>query len=265
MLIKPAFFDEFTCKASACRQTCCAGWEIYVDDDTAARYETLLDSGEKRLLERTADGILLCREGGRCKFLRGDGLCELIISHGEEILCDICREHPRFYSYSENGSVCEAGVGLCCEEAVGLWLSADPEFIREDDGYEPDSDELLTLDRQTRLISELLSGKAAIPELDYKRLRGIYGRMETLEPLDFPEDFSADLRADERTRRLMAYYVYRWYFEYPDFALTFAAANALMTLSLGGDFSDAARRISAEVEYDPDNTSLVIEGISCLI
>lgn len=265
MLVKPAFFDEFTCKASACRHTCCAGWEIYVDDDTASRYEKLLDSGEKRLLERTPDGILLCREGGRCKFLRDDRLCDLIISYGEEVLCDICREHPRFYSYSENGSVCEAGVGLCCEEAAALWLSADPEFVREDDGYEPDSNELALLDRQMRLISELLSGKAGLPEPDYKRLREVYGRMETLEPLAFPENFSADLISDERTRRLMAYYVYRWYFEYPDFALTFAAANALMTLSLGGDFSDAARRISAEVEYDPDNTSLVIEGISGLV
>lgn len=111
MFVKPDFFDSFRCIASDCAHTCCAGWEIAVDPDKAALYDQLLDESEKRRLLPAPDGTLLCREGGRCGFLRDDGLCDLIIRRGEDALCDICREHPRFYSYSENGNIREGGQG----------------------------------------------------------------------------------------------------------------------------------------------------------
>ncbi len=129
MLVKPTLLKAFVCKASECRHTCCAGWEISVDPDTAELYDELLSDDERERLEVTPEGILLCREGERCGFLCPDGLCSLIISHGEDVLCDICREHPRFYSYSEDDGICEAGVGLCCEKAAELWLSEDPRFV----------------------------------------------------------------------------------------------------------------------------------------
>ena len=33
-LLKPDFYDDFVCIASRCRDTCCAGWEIEVDEET---------------------------------------------------------------------------------------------------------------------------------------------------------------------------------------------------------------------------------------
>ena len=39
------------------------------------------------------------------------------------MLCDICREHPRFYEWY--GEYKDAGVGLCCEEAVRLLLESE--------------------------------------------------------------------------------------------------------------------------------------------
>lgn len=33
-LLKPDFYDGFACIASRCRDTCCAGWEIEVDEET---------------------------------------------------------------------------------------------------------------------------------------------------------------------------------------------------------------------------------------
>ena len=41
---KPAFFDQFHCIGSACTDTCCAGWEIEVDETTAEGY--LAEKGE---------------------------------------------------------------------------------------------------------------------------------------------------------------------------------------------------------------------------
>ena len=39
--IKPDFYDDFRCIASACRHSCCAGWEIDIDEDTADYYAEL--------------------------------------------------------------------------------------------------------------------------------------------------------------------------------------------------------------------------------
>ncbi len=35
-------------------------------------------------------------EDGRCAFLNENNLCDIYIQLGEEALCDICTEHPRF-------------------------------------------------------------------------------------------------------------------------------------------------------------------------
>ena len=35
----PNYFNEFKCIASECEDTCCAGWEIVIDDETHKRYE----------------------------------------------------------------------------------------------------------------------------------------------------------------------------------------------------------------------------------
>ena len=37
-LLKPDFYDAFVCIASRCRDTCCAGWEIEVDEETLKKY-----------------------------------------------------------------------------------------------------------------------------------------------------------------------------------------------------------------------------------
>ena len=259
MLIKPDFFDSFTCLASRCRHTCCAGWEIAVDPDTERLYESLLSGDELSRLIRTPDRLLLCREGERCGFLNPDGLCELILSHGEDSLCDICREHPRFYSYSNDGGICEAGVGLCCEEAARLWLEADPRFVSEDDFEDAGDEELRLLDAQAEQLRLALAGE--LPMLRYDRLLELYGRLETLEPLVFSD---AEPILPDSARRLAAYYIYRWYFEYPRTAVLFAAANCVMTAALGGDFIDSARRLSCEVEYDPDNTAMLMESLPAI-
>lgn len=121
---KPSFFDQFKCIGSACTDTCCAGWEIEVDETTAEGY----------LAEKGAFGDRLRREIGsepgeyffklqnnRCPFLNKENLCDIFINLGEDRLCDICREHPRFYNWF--GDYTEVGLGLCCEEAERLLFS----------------------------------------------------------------------------------------------------------------------------------------------
>ena len=35
----PDYFDEFSCLAGACPHSCCIGWEVVIDEDTAWRYQ----------------------------------------------------------------------------------------------------------------------------------------------------------------------------------------------------------------------------------
>lgn len=117
--VVPSYYKDFRCIAGDCRHTCCVGWEIGVDEDSAARFAAdpltaphLLpgDPPQLRLLS-----------GERCPFLRQDGLCEMIVQRSEEFLCQICRDHPRFRNFWSDRV--ELGLGLVCEEAARLILS----------------------------------------------------------------------------------------------------------------------------------------------
>ena len=82
---------------------------------------------------KISDGCFVMGDDDRCPFLRDDNLCEMILKHGEDYLCDICREHPRFYN--DMGDRVEAGIGLVCEEACRLALERETPFeLVADDG-----------------------------------------------------------------------------------------------------------------------------------
>ena len=123
MLLRvPDFYDSFRCIAGKCTDTCCVGWEIDVDDVSAKRYAKVKGTFGEMLRENIEDGHFKLLAGDRCPFLRQDGLCDMICNLGEESLCDICREHPRFVEVY--GDIMEKGIGLCCEEGVRLLLES---------------------------------------------------------------------------------------------------------------------------------------------
>ena len=45
-LIKPTFYDAFSCIASACPDSCCQEWDVLVDPDQAISLGTRLDRTE---------------------------------------------------------------------------------------------------------------------------------------------------------------------------------------------------------------------------
>ena len=123
-LYVPEYYPQFRCIASRCGHTCCAGWEIDIDGESLARYERLPgDFGERlrRSISREGAPHFILDEGERCPLLNGDNLCDLILREGEDALCQICRDHPRFRNYF-SGRV-EMGLGLVCEAAGRLILS----------------------------------------------------------------------------------------------------------------------------------------------
>ena len=125
MLLRvPEYYHQFQCIASACPDNCCIGWEIDIDQESAARYrETEVPFGDRLRAAIRREGETACfrLNGERCAMLNGDNLCEIILNLGEDALCQICRDHPRFTDTF--GSLRETGVGLCCPEAARLLLS----------------------------------------------------------------------------------------------------------------------------------------------
>ena len=39
----PHYYRKFQCVASECEDTCCAGWEIMIDDKALEKYKKVLD------------------------------------------------------------------------------------------------------------------------------------------------------------------------------------------------------------------------------
>lgn len=188
---KPSFFDQFKCIGSACTDTCCAGWEIEVDETTAEGY----------LAEKGAFGDRLRREIGsepgeyffklknnRCPFLNKENLCDIFINLGEDRLCDICREHPRFYNWF--GDYTEVGLGLCCEEAERLLFSDSKpltfveEVTQDEEQDYSDEDEYTDvsdlLDDESEECEQMLEERIAIFSILQNRKKNIGARLKRL-------------------------------------------------------------------------------------
>ena len=53
----PDYFKQFKCIASECEDTCCAGWEIVIDDETYDMYKSVEGPfGERLKSEIYLDG-----------------------------------------------------------------------------------------------------------------------------------------------------------------------------------------------------------------
>lgn len=159
-LIAPAYYPRFRCLAGDCRHTCCRGWEIDVDDAALARYDRVdgpLGDKLRRAIDREGDAPhFRLDQQENCPFLTKDGLCELILRLGEDSLCQVCADHPRYRGFFTDRT--EIGLGLCCEAAARLIL-AWPEPVTlitlEDDGGNeaPTAEERAFLQLRERLMA----------------------------------------------------------------------------------------------------------------
>lgn len=122
----PDYWESFTCLAGACPHTCCAGWEVVVDEETARLYEEVPGPlGEKirRTLQRDEGEACFPLHGGRCPFLDKEGLCEIHRQLGPEATSVTCREHPRFWE--EYGPFQELFLAVSCPAAEALLLGSE--------------------------------------------------------------------------------------------------------------------------------------------
>ena len=159
-LIAPDYYTDFRCIADKCKHNCCIGWEIDIDEYTRSYYEEIISAKPAEIpssfINRLSEGIsysddaayFRLAENERCPFLNKNNLCDIILTLGEDSLCSICTDHPRFRNYFTDRT--EVGLGLCCEEAARLILMKPDktELCVLGDDY---GSELLSSDEQTAI------------------------------------------------------------------------------------------------------------------
>ena len=98
-IVQPQLIKEFECIGGSCPDTCCAGWNISIDEATDRYYQSvdgefgkLLD--EKINREDTPSRFIL-DENLRCPFLRPDNLCAIYRTLGPDKLSETCTQFPR--------------------------------------------------------------------------------------------------------------------------------------------------------------------------
>ena len=288
-------YEQFRCLMSRCTHTCCAGWEIDIDGDTLARYRRTGGAIGKKLREKIdwEAGCFRLEADERCPFLTENGLCELIMTLGDNSLCQICADHPRYRSFLP-GRI-EIGLGLCCEAAGRLLLRWEEktELVLLEDDRQPEEEDGDFLQWREKLLSiaqdrtlpmtERADRLLACAGMDANihpgkwaaELRGL----ERLDPawdvclarLNQPER-PVDARWEVPLEQLMVYLLYRHLsagLEDGDFA-GYLAYCVVMWRLLRHMFShdqtmdglvETARLYSSEIEYSDENVDALMDRI----
>lgn len=103
----PSYYDGFACKGKECRNCCCQGWKITlnqkeyfslhsldVPEEIGEKIEAYVGMEEHPSLEDY--GRINLTYEGRCPFRRKkDGYCALQVLLGEEKIPSVCRYYPR--------------------------------------------------------------------------------------------------------------------------------------------------------------------------
>jgi len=175
--IFPDYYKDFRCIAGECRHSCCIGWEIDIDEDSLDFFDSVPGEFGERLrnnISREAEPHFILGENERCPFLNEKNLCDIILTLGEEHICGICTDHPRFRN--ELPGRVETGLGLCCEEAARLILGKKEPVKLIVTGEIETDDEIIDL--RDEVIALLQNREFSVDE----RVNAMLGKCGTVFP-----------------------------------------------------------------------------------
>lgn len=148
LYVLPDYYPDFHCVAGECEDTCCAGWQIVIDEKSLKKYRGCRGAFRSRMLQSVnwKEKIFCQDKEKRCAFLNEKNLCDLYTGMGAESLCRTCRLYPRHIEEYEN--VREVSLSVSCPEAARLLLNRQEpmrflEFWRDREESYEEFDELL--------------------------------------------------------------------------------------------------------------------------
>lgn len=181
----PDYYKKFSCIADKCRDSCCIGWEIEIDNDTANKYQKAVGSFGEKLRNNISGGCFVLDSEERCPFLNPQGLCDIIIEMGEENLCQICQHHPRYFEWFKG--IKEGGIGLSCEEAARIILTNNSRFGY----YETETDEESCDEYDEELFDLLFKARNII--LNFLQNKKVPVRQRLLQAVGYAERLQKNL------------------------------------------------------------------------
>lgn len=173
------YFNDFKCIAGDCKDTCCVGWELDIDEESFERYKRVEGKFGERLRSFMVEGSDETEEcntfrlvGNRCPFLNEKNLCDIYTELGEKALCKVCSEYPRFKLDFEN--IRERGLSLSCEVVGDLvFRRKDKVCILEKKVDEESSTE----DGETFFTKEIEEVRNKVLDILRDREKTIFDRM----------------------------------------------------------------------------------------
>ena len=283
--IFPKFYKNFLCKADKCKHSCCKGWEIDIDEETAGKYLAMtgeLGAEIRQNIGKNEDSYFFkLTEDERCPFLQKNGLCKIILNIGEENICEICTMHPRFFTMLDDVELC--GVGLSCEKTCELLLGDEKDLVF----YIEDTEEELSFSEVLAVIglnlpNEMQEFSLAVNAENINKVLEIMAKTEPInenwsKELSIMQDMdNVELKAKEYLEnsdknilnKIYQYILYRQLerlvdidmealINYAQYSILFIILHTMISKELG----ESVRRWSEQIEYDTDNVDLILAGV----
>lgn len=139
---RPDYFNEFRCTADKCKDTCCAGWQIVIDEESLEKYKKIKGDYVWKVMTNVdwEEGCFRQDNAKRCAFLNENNLCDLYTNVGEDSLCKTCRDYPRHTEEFEG--VREVTLSVSCPEVARILMERKTQvrFVTEEKPEEEETE-----------------------------------------------------------------------------------------------------------------------------
>lgn len=290
--ITPNYYNTFKCIADKCKHSCCIGWEIDVDEATLEKYNNLQGDFSAKLksnIEFSETPHFKLGTNERCPFLNQNGLCDIITHLGEDMLCQICDDHPRFRNFYDD--FVEIGLGLCCEAAAEIVLAQKdktklnltPEILQlpiisfREKIFDVLQDRSLPIDSRVDNMLDLVNARLPV-EVDWYSVFGGLEKMDNawdnylLRIKNGIETSVYNNSLDTAYEQLLVYLIFRHFTDcrYDDklkervlfAALIYKVIKAMNTSNTVEELIEISRIYSCEIEYSDENIDKLLLQLS---
>lgn len=183
---RPDYFNEFKCIAGNCPDTCCAGWQIVIDDESLKKYKKIKGDYIWKVMSCVNWEEECFRQDNdkRCAFLNSDNLCDLYKNVGEESLCKTCRDYPRHTEEFEG--VREVTLSASCPVVARILMErmTPVHFVKEEHPEEEETEFFGDFD--PFLYSIIEDGRSAM--IDILQNRNLSMKLRTMLVLGMAHD-----------------------------------------------------------------------------
>jgi len=192
----PDYYQQFACLAGECPDTCCAGWQIEIDEKSFVKYVRYHKTGggfKTRLFNGVDWKEGTFRQGAdkRCEFLNEENLCDIYSEAGKGMLCRTCRTYPRHVE--EFQDMREISLSLSCPEAARLILQNEDRVSFIEREKKRPAEKYAGFDRV--LFGHLLKARGYLIEIAQNRSVPMEDRIAKM--LMYTHDFQLCVKRDE--------------------------------------------------------------------